>query len=147
LLEVEGCVQARNEPDRRPTWRLRFHDANGHHRSLPLPDESIAERVKAIIGLWREERERREQEAAETARLAEMSEIESWAYRRRDELTMLRGLAISMAGGGRRRRKKAAERFDKACEGGPVSLLSYAMLESWREPNSVGGRPRRGGLW
>ena len=147
LLEVEGCVQVRNEPDRRTTWRLRFHGEERRHRSLPLPDEDAAERVKTVIALWRQEREQREQEAAEAARLAAMSENEQWAHRRRDELSVLRGLAVSMAGGGRRRRKRAAERFDKACEAGPVALFYYAVLSGWAEPSPAGGRPREAGLW
>ena len=138
-LETNCAIQCRREPDRQPVWRLRYwddpEDGERRQRSLNLGEETIANAVRALVAGWRDERERKQ--AAE----------EQCVEERRRRLERLRQLAISR-GRGKRHRRRIGRAFDRAAAGGDRALLRFAMMASYEQRPSRGGRPRtRSGLW
>jgi hypothetical protein len=140
-LEVDACIQPRQDPNRALAWRLRFHDeVDGirRHCSMVLPNEEAANAVKRLIAGWREERRREEEQArakAEAAAAEERAERQWLKQMRRD--------VVNLGGGSWRRRRRTGATFDAAAKEGPRGILRYMMLSSWAEPSSKGGRRRR----
>ena len=140
-LEVDACIQPRQDPNRALAWRLRFHDEMGGircHCSMALPSEEAANAVTILIAGWREERRLEDEQAR--------AKVEAAAAEERAECQLLaemRKNAVNLGGGSWRRRRRTAAAFDAAAKEGPRGILRYMMLSGWAEPSSKGGRKRR----
>jgi hypothetical protein len=140
-LEINACIQLRQEPNCAPVWRLRFYDeVDGirRHCSMTLPSGQAADAVKTLIAGWREERRQKEEQVrakAEAAAAAERAEHE--------RLAEMRETVIDLGGGGARRRRRTGAAFDAAVQEGPHGIYRYIMTKAWAEPSSKGGRRRR----
>jgi len=146
VLARNGTVLHRREPDRKPSWRLRFRmpspDGQGRkHCSIPLSDPQVAMAVKRLIDTWREQRfeQRRSARQAEQARRqAERRKKEHYRYRR--------SLVEIVAGGSRRHRQRIGRLYTDAAQQDPWAEVEFIFHNRHLQPPKRRGRPRKGGL-
>jgi len=146
VLSSNGTVLLRREPDRKPSWRLRFRmpSADGRHRkhcsiALPNPQEAMA--VKRLIETWKErrlEQRRAARQAEQARRQADRREKAERRYRRL--------LVEIAAGGSRRHRKRIGRLYDRVAQQGLRAEMQFIFNNHHLQPPRRPGRPRKGGL-
>ena len=146
VLSSNGTVLLRREPDRKPSWRLRFRmpSADGRHRkhcsiALPNPQEAMA--VKRLIETWKEQRleqRRAARQAKQARRQAERREKADRRYRRL--------LVEIAAGGSRRHRRRIGRLYERVARQGLRAEMQFIFNNHHLQPARRPGRPRKGGL-
>lgn len=141
-LRVQGSVVRRTESDRHAGWRLRYrmrdeHD-HVHHRSLPLPDETVAMAVRQLLLAWKAEY-RQEQQARRQAEQVQAAVDGQERARHRQRRRQVQALA----GGGRQHRRRVGKMYDEAVAKGLQAEIEFCLLEKHRLPARRPGRPAK----
>jgi hypothetical protein len=144
VLEVQGSLQHRADPDRRRTWRIRYrvedHDLGCRkHRSIPLGhDEAVARSAWDLVSQWRAQRAKQAEEAATEAETVILD-----AKKRRLQRQVIQ-LSVP---GGRDIRRKVGREFDEAVSAGARDLFQFVWSLPLAHAAPRRGRPRKSRLW
>lgn len=143
-LTVQGSVLSRNDPDRRPSWRLRFRAWDekaglNRHSSVSLGrDPAVAARVESILEKFRAERL-----AQKTEEMTEQARVQ---VLKRNYNRMKRLIGITVRGA--RQRRQAWADYQKAVEtGDPLIVMTFVNALPNMYPPAKAGRPIRNNLW
>ena len=142
ILERQGVVQFRHDPDRPGNYRLRFREFNSDagftlHRSVSLGrDPAIGEAVAVLIRRWQDEF-RPHKEKIEQAPVSTVPE--------NPPHDIARDAAQALCGGGWRRREQVGAWYDKAIQD-PAEMLRFTLSGKLPAPRRA-GRPPKKRLW
>ena len=142
ILERQGVVQFRHDPDRSGTYRLRFREFNSDagftlHRSVSLGrDPAIGEAVAVIIRHWQDEFQPHKGKI-EQATVSTVPE--------NPPQDIARDAAQALCGGGWRRREQVGAWYDKALND-PAEMMRFNITGAFPAVRK-GGRPLKHKTW
>lgn len=143
VLCRQGCIQFRVERDRRPFYRLRFRRFDPHlgckrHRSILLgPDPAVAQAVKSMLGVWRQEHlleRQHESQVSQRQQEARRNEI-------LEECAIRQSLAaiVMAAGGGKHQIRDILQVYARCATDVRRLWMFGVMLGNYKPP--LRGRP------
>ena len=141
ILEKQGCVQTRRDPDRLESYRLRFREFNTsagftQQRNINLGrDPALADDVRSLVRGWQERFQA-------TQRTAARAPTSPGPHSQDDPA---RRIALLLAGGDWRRQKQIGEWYDKAHQN-PAEMLRFVCSHQFPAPRKA-GRPPKSRLW
>ena len=150
LLEHQGCLLPRLEPNRAFTVRLRYRTSEvgpdgsmiQRQHNLALPNQAVADAVQQVIAQWRAEYRQK--------RLGELRKVQDQARSERQRIRMDRKMAVVNAHCGWKNAVHVRAAYDAILKQNPLHAMLFPFTSGPRRACVPPGRRKRRslcGLW